>query len=116
MRPALVEVEHICEKHTMELLLLEDEQVIKTLATHTAEKAFTDGIGSRGVIRYGEHLDVTRLGNPSEAHPKLAIVITDEVLRSFAIGCGFAQRYALPMHRWETASRPHGSFCVSAVR
>ena len=63
--------------------------MIKTLSTHTSEKAFTDGIRSRGEIRGFENLDATRLGNPREAHPKLAIVITDEVLRPLAIGGGF---------------------------
>src|SRR5262245_49201630 len=36
-----------------------------------------------------EHIDATGLGNRSEGHPKLAIVITDEVLRSYAINGGF---------------------------
>ena len=31
----------------------------------------------------------TDLGNPREAHPKLPIVITDEILRHYAIGRGF---------------------------
>jgi hypothetical protein len=75
---------------------MQDEQVIKTLSTHTSEKAFTDGIRSRGVIRSFEHRDSTRIGNPREAHPKLAIVITDEVLRPLAIGGGFPKRFGGP--------------------
>ena len=60
------------------LLLMQDEQVIETLASHTAQKAFTDGIRLRGVIRYCENLNATRLRNPCEVHPKLAIIITKE--------------------------------------
>ena len=68
---------------------MQDEQVIETLTPHTSEKPLTDGIRARGVIRSFENLDVTRLRNPSEAHPKLAIVITDEVLRPHTKGGGF---------------------------
>ncbi len=96
MWPGLVEVERIRVEYTMELLLLEDKQMIETLATHTSEKAFTDGIRSRGVIRDLENLDPTRLRNTGEVRPKLAIVITDEVLRSFAKGGGFPQLLCSP--------------------
>jgi hypothetical protein len=75
----------------MELLLLEDEQMIGILATHTSEKDFTDGIRSRGVIRGLENLDPTRIRNTGEVRTKLAIVLTDEVHRTFAIGGGFPQ-------------------------
>ncbi len=91
MWPGSVEVLNVGVEHAVELLLLEDEQVIETLAAYTAEKAFTDGIGSRGFIRCCENLNATRLRNPREACPKLAIVITDEVLRPLAIGGGLPQ-------------------------
>ena len=101
MRPGLVKVERIPVEYTMELLLLEDKQMIETLATHTSEKAFTHGIRSRGVIRDFENLDPTRLPNTGEVHPKLAIVITDEILRSLSIGGGFSNRYVRPKRRWD---------------
>jgi hypothetical protein len=44
LRSDLIEVLDRGSKDTMQLLLLEDEQVIETLAPHTAQKAFTDGI------------------------------------------------------------------------
>ncbi len=88
MWPGSIEVLNVGVEHAVELLLMEDEQVIETLASHTSEKPFTDGIGSRGVIRCCEHLDATRLRNSREAHSKLAIIITDEVLRPLAIGGG----------------------------
>jgi hypothetical protein len=86
----------------MELLLLEDKQMIETLATHTSVKAFTDGIRSWGVIRDWENLDPTRLRNTGEVRPKLAIVITDEVFRSFAKSGGFPNRYVQSKHRWDS--------------
>ena len=91
MRPSLVEVLDIGVEHAVEALLMQDEQVIQALSTHTAKKPFTDGIRSRSVIRCSENLDVTCFRNPREAHPKLAIIITDEVLRSCSIGGGFPQ-------------------------
>jgi hypothetical protein len=75
----------------VELLLMQDEQVIETLAPYTAEKAFTEGIGSRGVIGGCEYLDATRVGDPSEARSNFALVIPDEVFRSLSIRCGFSQ-------------------------
>jgi hypothetical protein len=45
MRPGLVEVLDLGTQDTMQLLLMQDEQVIQTLATHATHKPFTDGIG-----------------------------------------------------------------------
>ena len=93
MRSSLVEILDIGVKHTMELLLMQDKQMIEALALYTAQKPFTHGIRSRSVIWYGENLDVTCLREPCEACPKLAIVITDEILRPLAIGGSLPQRY-----------------------
>ena len=67
MRPGLIEVEQIRMKHPVELLLMQDEQVIETLAPHTSQKTLTDGIRARGVIRSFENLNATRMRNPSQA-------------------------------------------------
>ena len=91
MRPSVVEVLDIGIKYAVELLLMKNEHVIKALSTHTSKKPFTDGIRSRGVIRCSENLDITSFRNSRETHPKLAIIITDEVLRSRAIGGGLPQ-------------------------
>jgi hypothetical protein len=91
-----ITVVHRGVEHPVELLLLQDEQVIETLAPYTAEKAFTDGIGSRGVIRGCEHLDATRVGNPSEARSKFASVIPQKVFRSLSIRGGFSQLLCNP--------------------
>jgi hypothetical protein len=108
MWPSSIEILGIGMKEPIQLLLLENEQVIETFTSHTPHKPLTDGIRSWGVVRCSENLDATRVCNSSEASTKLAIVITDEVLRPHAVGGSFAQRYARPMHRWESASRPHG--------
>ena len=99
MRSSPVEVVHIRVEHPVELLLMEDEQMIEALTSYTSQEPFTDGMRSWCVIRGFENLDVTRLSKPREAHPKLAIVITDEVLRSHAIGGGFSKRFGGPRRR-----------------
>ena len=102
MRSCLVEVGYIGIEDSVELLLMQDEQMIEALTPHTAEETLTDCIRSRGAIRGFEYLDATCLRNPSEAHPKLAIVIPDEVLRTCAIGGGFPKLYVPSKHRWES--------------
>jgi hypothetical protein len=116
MRSGSVEIVHIRVEHAVELFLMQDEQMIKALTSHTAQEPLTDGIGSRGVIGGFEHLDVTRSSQPRETHSNLAIVITDEVFRTHPIGSGFSNRYVPSKRRWETVSHPRGSLCASAVR
>src|SRR5215472_10581976 len=91
MRSGLIEVLDTGTQDTMQLLLLQDEQVIETLAPHTAQKAFTDGIGPWRVIGRFQDLNAAGLGNPRESHPKLAIIISDEVLWPYTKGSGFPQ-------------------------
>jgi len=103
VRPGSVEGVHIRAQHPVKLLLMEDEQMIEALTSYTSQEPFTDGIRSRGVIRSFENLNITRLSKPREAHSKLAIVITDEVLRSHAIGGGFSNRYVWSKRRKDIA-------------
>ncbi len=62
MRLGSVAVVHIRVEHPVELLLMEDEQMIEALTSHTSQEPLTDGIRSRGVIRSCENPDVTRIG------------------------------------------------------
>ncbi len=75
---------------------MQDEQMIEALTPHTAQETLTDGIGSRSAIRGFEYLDATCLRNPCKAHPKLAIVIPDEVLRPHTKGGGFPKLLCRP--------------------
>ncbi len=67
--------------------------------TPTAETPFTDGIGSRSVIRWTENLAVTCFRNPREAPAKRAIVIPHELLRPRSIGGGFPKLVCGPSGR-----------------
>jgi hypothetical protein len=99
VRSCLVEVVSIGIENPLELPLMQDEQMVEALPSHTAQEALADGIGTWSMIRRFEHLDTTRLGNPREGHAKLAIVITDEVLRPTAYGGGLPQRYVRSTRR-----------------
>ncbi len=84
-----IEVLDIGVEHPLELHLMQDEHMVEALPAHTSQKAFTDGIRSRGVIRCCENLDATRVHNTGEGRPKLAIVIPQKVFRPLSIRCGF---------------------------
>jgi len=75
---------------------MQDEQMVEALTSHTTQEALTDGIGTRGLIRRFENLDATCLGNPREGHAKLAIIITDEILRALAIRGSFPKLLSGP--------------------
>ena len=96
MRSCLVEACDIGIEDALELLLMQDEQVIEALTSYTAQEALTDGIGAWSVIRGLENLDATCLGNPSESHSKLAIIIPHEAFRTYTKGGGFPQLLCRP--------------------
>jgi hypothetical protein len=96
MRSGLIEVLDIGTQDTMQLLLLQDEQVIQTLTSHTAEEAFTDGIGSRSVVRRFQDLDAAGCGHAREIGSKLVITIPDQILRSNPKSGGFPQLLCRP--------------------
>jgi hypothetical protein len=85
MGSCLIEILDVGTQDTMQLFLMEDEQVIQALSPDTPQKAFTDRIGARCMRGGCEYLDVARCCNTSETGPKLALVITNELLRRVSI-------------------------------
>jgi len=71
--------------------------MIQALSSNTPQKAFTDGIGARGVIGRFEQLDATRCCHSSETGAKLAIMIVNEVLRRVSIGNGLPKLLCGPI-------------------
>jgi hypothetical protein len=106
MRSGSIKVAHIGVEYSVELLLMQDEQMVETLAPHTSEKPFTDGICSWGLIGYFENLNSTYVHNTGEVHPELAIVITNEILRSLSKRGGFSQLLGDP----HIAGRPRHTY------
>jgi hypothetical protein len=89
-------VAYISVEYPLKLLLMQDGQMIETLTPYTAKEPLTDGIRAWGVIRSFGNFNATRLHNTSEAHPKLALVIMDKVLRPHTKGGGFANLLRSP--------------------
>jgi hypothetical protein len=99
--PRSIEVPNRGIKDTLQLLLVKDEQVIETLATHTQEKPFTDRIGAFRLVGRFKYLVAARCGHASETGSKLVITITDEILRTLSISGGFPKRYVRSKRQWE---------------
>ena len=91
MRSCSIEVCHILIEHALKLLLVEDQQMVKAFLPHTPQKAFADGVCAWRVIRYFEGLNGTRCRHPSEARPKFAIIITNQIRRCLPKGRGFSK-------------------------
>jgi hypothetical protein len=96
MRPCLVEVHDILIEDTLELLLMEDQQVVQAFLSYTPHEPLTDGIGSWGMYRRLKNLNGTRRHHASKARPKFAIVITNQVLWRLPIRRGFSELLCHP--------------------
>ena len=91
MRPCPIEVGHIPIENPVELLLAQDQQVVKACLSRTPQEAFADRIGSGSVRRGVEHLNRARCRHTSETGPKFAIVIADQKSGCLPIWRGFSQ-------------------------
>src|SRR5258708_19689872 len=69
----------------MQLPFITDQDVVRALSPNAPQKAFTGRIGSWRLIGCFQYLDAARCCNARETRSKLAIMITDEILRSLAI-------------------------------
>jgi hypothetical protein len=76
---------------TVQLLLVENQHVIQALSSNTAQKAFTDRLGTRGVIGRLEYLAATRCCQASETGTTIALLSANEVLRPHTISSGLPQ-------------------------
>jgi hypothetical protein len=81
------------------LPLMKDQLVVEAFLPHTPGEALTDCIGSGSVIRNLEDFNGTRRRYPDETGSKLAVVITEQILRCLSIRGSFPKRYAPPRHR-----------------
>ena len=89
MRSSVVFVCHILIEHALELPLVKDQDMIKAFLSHTPHEAFADRIGSWSMIGCFENLNRTCGSSTSEAGPKFAIIITNQILRRLPRGRGF---------------------------
>ena len=96
MRPCPIKVGHIRLENTVELPLMQDQQVIKTFLTNTSQEPLTDGIGSRRVIGGFENLDVTCPRHTVKARPELTVVIANQIFGRLPIRRGFPELLGHP--------------------
>ena len=76
--------------------------MIETLSTYTAQKALTDGIGSRCLVGRFQDLDAAGGGHARETGSKFAITIAKEILRSLSIGSCLSQLLGCPGIGWRS--------------
>jgi hypothetical protein len=86
MRSCLVEVGDIGIEHSLQLLLLQDEQVVQAFFSDAPQEPFTHGIRSWGMNRRFKQLDAAGFRHPNKARPKFAIVISNQILGRLPIG------------------------------
>ncbi len=72
-----VEVCYILSKHTLELPVVKDQQVVKAFLSHAPQEAPADRIGSWRTNGRFENLDATRCRHLSKTWSKFVIVITN---------------------------------------
>ena len=102
MRSSVVEVCHILIEHPLELPLVKDQDMIKAFLSHTPHEAFADRIGSWNMIGCFENLNRTCCSYTSEAGPKFAIIITNQIRRCLPIGRGFPKLLRHPGIAWRS--------------
>src|SRR5258708_621592 len=96
MRSCPIKVCHILIEHALELLLAEDQHMVKAFLSHTPQEAFADRIGSWRMIGSFKNLNGTRCSHTSKARPKFAIVITNQILRHMPIRGSFSELLCNP--------------------
>ena len=87
----LIEVLNRGVKDTLQLLLLQEEQVIETQTPHSAQKAFTYRMSARRMKRRFQDLDAAGCGHARETGPKFIVLIANQVLGCVPIRGGFSQ-------------------------
>jgi hypothetical protein len=70
--------------------------VVEAFLSYTSGEAFADRIGSGSVIGCIENLNSTGCRHTSEAGPKFAVVITNQILRSLSKRGGFSKLLGHP--------------------
>ena len=91
MGPSAVEVRYIPIEHTLELLLAENQQMVKAFLSHTPQEAFTDRLGTGSMIRCSKQFNGARRCHAGKTGSKLAIVIADQILRRLPIRGGLSE-------------------------
>jgi hypothetical protein len=92
MWPSLIVVHNICLEETVELFLLQDQEMIQAFSPDASQKALADGICSRRPVRRSKHFDTTCCCHSCKMLPEFAISIPDQICCwGLPVRCGLPQ-------------------------
>jgi hypothetical protein len=91
MWPRLMVVPDRGLEETVELFLMQDQEMIQAFSPHASQKAFTDGIGSWRPVRRSKHFDPTCCRHSCKMLPECAIIISDQIFWGLPIRRGLPQ-------------------------
>ncbi len=91
MWPSLIVVHDIGFQETVEVFLLQDQEMIQAFPPHASQKSFTDGIGSWRPIGRSKHVDTACCCHACKMLPEFAIIIPDQILWGLFIRRGLPQ-------------------------
>jgi len=108
MWPSLIVVPDIGLQKTVELFLVQDEEMIQAFSPHASQEAFTNGICSWCSVRRSKHFDTTCCCHARKIRPEFAIIILNQIFWSVSIWSRLPQGYARPKHRSGLGSHSRG--------
>ncbi len=79
----MIKVSHIFTDEPIQLALTQDEEVIETFPTHTADELFAHRVGPGSAHRCADHIDPTALCHPSEAPSIFLVIVSNQEARSW---------------------------------
>ena len=91
VRSNFIEVHHVCLEETIELLLMQDQEMIQAFSPHASQKAFTDSIRSRSSVRCPKHFDATHGSYTRKTRPQFAVILPYQIVWFCSIRCCFSQ-------------------------
>jgi hypothetical protein len=88
MWPSLIVVHDIGLEETVELFLLQDQEMVQAFSPDASQKAFADGIYSRRSVQRSKYFDTTCYCHSCNMLPEFAIIIPDEIIWGLPKWCG----------------------------
>ncbi len=85
MGSGLIKVHRIGFEQPGELLFMKDQEVIQTFPSHTSQKAFTDGICLRRLVRRAKYFDATCCCHSCKIRAEFPVVISNQIFGGVSI-------------------------------
>jgi hypothetical protein len=98
-------VREVRSKHAPEMSLIEDDDVVQTLATDGSDDAFNVGILPGRAWRRADGCQTERFDEAAERHVEGRVAVVEEESRGGVIWEGLAKLLGGSTRRWDAASR-----------